>query len=91
MNYANAPKQGEVLTLEQLAAYPSETVCPQIAARFLGASPYGLNVAAKAGTLGLPHFFSGNRLRISKRAVLEFCGWRPEPDPRPEGSPAWLK
>ena len=67
----------DITTLEELAALPEAAVSPRVAARFLGGSQYGLNVAARNGQLGLPHYFSGNRLKISKAAILDFCGYRP--------------
>lgn len=75
------------MTLEELAELPGYTVGTKIAAEFLGADRYSLNIAAKAGRLGLPYAFSGNRLKISKAALLEYCGWKgKEPDRRPR----WL-
>ena len=63
--------------LAELAARDSTTVSSTEAARILGCDQWGLVLAAKNGHLDyLPHFFSGNRLKISKAALLEFCGWR---------------
>lgn len=62
--------------LAELAARDTTTVSSTEAARILGCDQWGLVLAAKNGTLPIPHFFSGNRLKISKAALLEFCGWR---------------
>ena len=65
------------MTLEELAAMPGNSVGTKIAAHFLGTSRWGLSLAAKEGKLGLPFVFSGNRLKISKAALLEYCGYKP--------------
>ena len=62
------------MTLKELAALPGYSVGTKIAAQFLGTSQWGLTLAAKAGDLGLPYVFSGNRLKNSKAALLEFKG-----------------
>lgn len=64
--------------LAELAARDTTTVSSTEAARILGCDPWGLVLAAKNSTLPIPHFFSGNRLKISKAALLEFCGWKGE-------------
>ena len=64
------------MTLEELAMRPGPTVGTKEAAEILGVARYGLNLAAKEGNLGLPYVFSGNRLKISKAALLEYCGWK---------------
>lgn len=66
------------MTLQELAALPGNTVGTKEAAEVLGCSRWGLSLAAKQGQLGLPFVFSGNRLKISKAALLEYCGWKPE-------------
>lgn len=68
------------MTLQELAALPGNSVGTKIASEFLGVSQWGLSLAAKQGQLGLPFVFSGNRLKISKAALLEYCGWKPEAD-----------
>lgn len=65
-------------TLEEVAAMPGNSVGTKIAAELIGCDRYSLNIAAKEGTLGLPFVFSGNRLHISKAALLEFCGAKKE-------------
>ncbi|MBE5807010.1 MAG: helix-turn-helix domain-containing protein [Clostridiales bacterium] len=62
------------MSVEELAALPGVAVGTKEAAAVLGCDRYSLTIAAKCGMLGLPHFFSGNRLKISKAALLEFCG-----------------
>ena len=63
--------------MAELAARDSTTVGSTEAARLLGCDQWGLVLAAKNGHLDyLPHFFSGNRLKISKSALLAFCGWK---------------
>ena len=64
--------------LAELAASDATTVPSSVAARILGCDQWGLVVSAKNGHLPIPHFFSGNRLKISKAALLEFCGWKGE-------------
>lgn len=66
------------MTLKELAAMPGNSVGTKIAAHFLGTSQWGLSLAAKEGKLGLPYVFSGNRLKISKAALLDYCGYKPE-------------
>jgi excisionase family DNA binding protein len=66
------------MTLQELAALPGNTVGTKEAAEILGCSRWGLSLAAKQGQLGLPFVFSGNRLKISKAALLEYCGWKGE-------------
>ena len=67
----------ETNTIEELAALPGPSVGTRIAAKFLNTTQWGLSCAAKDGTLGLPYFFSGNRLHISKAALLEYLGYKP--------------
>lgn len=63
--------------MAELARRDSTTVGSTEAARLLGCDQWGLVLAAKNGHLDyLPHFFSGNRLKISKAALLAFCGWK---------------
>ncbi len=62
------------LTLEELKAWPEAYVTPAQASKLLGCDRYTLNVAAKAGRLSIPHVMVGNRLKLSKAALLEFCG-----------------
>lgn len=66
------------MTLEELAALPGNSVGTKEAAEVLGCSRWGLSLAAKQGNLGLPYAFSGNRLKISKMALLEYCRYNPE-------------
>ena len=66
------------MTLKELAELPGNSVGTKIASEFLGTSQWGLTMAAKTGNLGLPFVFTGNRLKISKAAILEFCGYKPE-------------
>ena len=65
----------ERMTVEELAALPGVSVGTKEAAAVLGCDRYSLNIAAKQGTLNLPHVFVGNRLKISKAALLEYCGY----------------
>lgn len=66
------------MTLEELAALPGNSVGTKEAAEVLGCSRWGLSLAAKQGNLGLPYAFSGNRLKISKAALLEYCRYNPD-------------
>ena len=63
------------MTVEELAALPGVHVGTKEAAAVLGCDRYSLNIAAKQGTLNIPHLFVGNRLKISKAALLEYCGY----------------
>lgn len=81
--------EGEIRTLEELAAVPGYSVSPTVAARFLGCTPYALNLAAKEHRLTLGHYFAGRWLRISKADVLRYCGWQ-EPPANRGGGPGWL-
>ena len=63
--------------MAELAKSDTTTVGSSLAAQLLGCDQYGLVLAARNGHLEhLPHFFSGNRLKISKAALLAFCGWK---------------
>ena len=66
------------MTPQELAAIPGKSVGTKEAAAILGVSRWGLTLAAKQGQLGLPYAFSGNRLKISKAALLAYCGYHPE-------------
>ena len=66
-------KQG-ALTLEELKTWDKPYVTPAQASGLLGCDRYSLNVAARAGRLSIPHVLVGNRLKISRAALLEFCG-----------------
>lgn len=63
------------MSLDELAAYPGVHVGTKEAAAVLGCDRYSLNIAAKQGTLGIKHTFVGNRLKISKASLLEYCGY----------------
>ena len=54
------------MTVEELAALPGVHVGTKEAAAVLGCDRYSLNIA---------HMFVGNRLKISKAALLEYCGY----------------
>ncbi len=66
------------MTAQELAALPGNSVGTKEASEILGVSRWGLSLAAKEGRLGLPYVFSGNRLKISKAALLEYIGWTDE-------------
>lgn len=61
------------MTLAEFAALPGYAVGTREAAEMLGCTQYGLIVSAKNGQLGMPYYFSGNRLKISKQAIIDFC------------------
>ncbi len=63
------------ITAEELAGMPGDYVGTKAASDFLGCDRYSLNISAKAGILGIPHYFAGNRLYISKRGLLENAGY----------------
>ena len=64
--------------LDKLEAIAQFDLSPEEAAPVLGCDAYALNIAAKSGNLGsIGHYFSGNRLRLSKLDVLAFCGRHP--------------
>lgn len=67
--------QRATMTIEEFAALPGPTVGTKEVSAVLGCDRYSLNIAAKEGKLGLPYVFSGNRLKISKAAVLALCGY----------------
>lgn len=66
------------MTAQELAALPGNSVGTKEAAEVLGCSRWGITLAAKQGQLGLPFAFSGNRLKISKAALLEYMGYKQE-------------
>lgn len=57
---------------KQLLDSGNATVTPKEAAEVLKCKPYSLNVAAKLGRLTIPHFFAGNRLKISTEGLYNF-------------------
>ena len=63
------------MSLEELAALPGVHVGTKEAAAVLGCDRYSLNIAAKQGTLNLKYMYVGNRLKISKASLLEYCGY----------------
>lgn len=63
------------MSAEELAAIPGDYVGTKEASAFLGCDRYSLNISAKAGTLGIKYYFAGNRLKISKRSLLENAGY----------------
>ena len=63
------------MTPQELMAMPGNSVGTKVAAEVIGCSRYGLNLAAKQGMLALDHTFSGNRLYISKAALLRYMGY----------------
>lgn len=68
------PNKTGALTLEELKAWDKPYVTPAQASGLLGCDRFTLNVAARAGRLSIPHIMVGNRLKISRAALLEFCG-----------------
>ena len=64
------------LTMEEIKALDRPYVIPIEVAHLLGCQPYYLNLSAEAGMLGIAHIRSGNRLKISRAAFLEYCGER---------------
>ena len=63
------------MSAEELAAIPGDYVGTKEASAFLGCDRYSLNISAKAGMLGIKFYFAGNRLKISKRSLLENAGY----------------
>jgi hypothetical protein len=68
------------VTVQELAAWPKNSVGTKEAAELIGCSRWGLTLAAKQGQLAIPYTFSGNRLHISKSGLLEFLGYRVDED-----------
>lgn len=68
------------MTIQELAAWPKNSVGTKEASELIGCSRWGLSLAAKQGMLAIPYTFSGNRLHISKSGLLEFLGYRVEED-----------
>lgn len=56
--------------LQWLRDSPKETISPKELSRILGGDPYYYNIAAKNGTLKLPHMWMGRNLRIFKGPVI---------------------
>ncbi len=64
------------MTVEDLARMDTPSVNSEIAARFLGGTPYGIVISAKAGRMGsVEYTFSGNRLKVSRASLLRYLGW----------------
>lgn len=57
-----------------LKSLPSETISPSQLAKVTGGDPYYYNLAAKNGSLELPHLWHGRNLRIWKQPVIELLG-----------------
>ena len=57
-------------SLQWLRDSPKETLSPKELSRILGGDPYYYNIAAKNGTLKLPHMWMGRNLRIFKGPVI---------------------
>ncbi len=66
--------------LARIAASGKEMLSPADVAPVLGCNPYAINVTAKAdpARLGFPVFFSGNRVKIPRRAFLRWIGYEGE-------------
>lgn len=60
------------VTVDDLKQMDSAWVGTLVASQALGCERYSLNVAAKQGMLGIPFFFSGNRLKISRMGIINF-------------------
>ena len=62
------------MTIEELAALPSEVLTCQQVAPFLKCNPYTLNLTAKQKPqlLGFPVNVIGTRVRIPKQAFIRF-------------------
>ena len=64
------------MTVDDLARRDAPSVNSEIAARFLGGTPYGIVISAKAGMLGsVAYTFSGNRLKVSRASLLKYLGY----------------
>lgn len=57
-----------------LESLPGETISPKELAAVAGGSPYSYNMAAKNGSLDLPHLWRGRNLRIWKGPVIRLIG-----------------
>ena len=60
--------------IEMLRQIPGETISPKQLAQVAGGNPYYYNLAAKHGTLNLPHEWRGRNLRIWKEPVIRLIG-----------------
>lgn len=58
------------MTLKELETSDKLFISPREMSEALHVPYYGIIIAAKKGTLNLPHYFSGNRLKISREAVV---------------------
>lgn len=56
--------------LDWLRNCDKETISPKEASKILGGSPFYFNIAAKNGTLTLPHMWMGRDLRIFRAPIL---------------------
>ena len=60
--------------IAMLRAIPGETISPAQLAKVAGGAPYAYYLAAKNGTLNLPHMWRGRNLRIWKEPVIRLIG-----------------
>lgn len=58
------------MTLEEIENSDKLFISPREMSQALNVPYYGIILAAKKGTLNLPFYFSGNRLKISREAVV---------------------
>lgn len=58
------------MTLKELESSNKLFISPREMSQALNVPYYGIILAAKKGKLNLPFYFSGNRLKISRQAVL---------------------
>lgn len=57
--------------IQYLENLDRETISPSELAMLLGGRPFAYNMAARDGSLSLPHIFRGRNLRIFRQPLLD--------------------
>lgn len=68
-------KRYKRLTLDQVRSLETEVLTPALAAKYLGITPYSINLAARndPDLVGFPLFLSGNRVKIPKAGFISWA------------------
>ena len=67
--------KGEItVTIQEIKSSDKAFLLPKDIAEILGSSPQDIRVSARAGALGFPVMFVGNRTKIPRIPFLQYIG-----------------
>ena len=80
MQYTTNPAKKQALTLADIAKMDKEFLVPAQVSQILRCAPYHINLMSKTEkgrqSLGFPVMRVKSRVKIPRRAFLEYMGWK---------------